>query len=292
VEGKLSMHGIYTIRSANRQQGFTLVELLVAMAVTGIVMGAVYSTCKSQQDSYVAQEQVTELQQNLRAALYTMGHEIRMAGFDPTGDASASIESASHNSINFTMDINDGTDNDGDGDVDEADESILSDGDVSDNNENITYTTFVDAAGISKILRTTGTNQIVAEYIDGLGFAYAFDNDGDGQLDTAGGDLIWAVDSDGDNFLDLNLDTNGDGAIDATDDTDTNGTIDGTALANPVPINRIRAVKIWLLAKTSRMDRNYTNTNTYVVGDKIITPGGSNRRRLLTTTIQCRNMGL
>ena len=67
----------------SKQQGFTLTELLVAMAMVGIVMAAVYSTYKSQQDTYVAQEQVAEMQQNLRASLYRMTRDLRMAGFNP-----------------------------------------------------------------------------------------------------------------------------------------------------------------------------------------------------------------
>jgi prepilin-type N-terminal cleavage/methylation domain-containing protein len=37
-------------QSANLQHGFTLTELIVAMAMAVIVMGALYSTFKSQQD--------------------------------------------------------------------------------------------------------------------------------------------------------------------------------------------------------------------------------------------------
>ena len=70
-------------RLANLQQGFTLVELIVAIAIAGIVIGAIYSTYKSQQDSYVVQTHVVEMQQNLRAALYMIGRDIRMAGFNP-----------------------------------------------------------------------------------------------------------------------------------------------------------------------------------------------------------------
>ena len=67
----------------HKQQGFTLTELLVVMAMTGIVMAAVYSTYKSQQDSYIVQEQVVEMQQNLRAALFLLGKDLMAAGFNP-----------------------------------------------------------------------------------------------------------------------------------------------------------------------------------------------------------------
>ena len=65
------------------QRGFSLIELLVSMAMLGIVMTAIYSTYKSQQNSYVAQEQVVEMQQNLRAGFYMLGKDMRMAGFNP-----------------------------------------------------------------------------------------------------------------------------------------------------------------------------------------------------------------
>jgi type IV pilus assembly protein PilW len=92
-------------QSANLQHGFTLTELIVAMAMAVIVMGALYSTFKSQQDSYVNQEVVAEMQQNLRAALYMMARDIRIAGYDPSELADAGIVSAGPNSINFTFDI-------------------------------------------------------------------------------------------------------------------------------------------------------------------------------------------
>jgi prepilin-type N-terminal cleavage/methylation domain-containing protein len=72
----------------HRQQGFTLTELLVVMAMTGIIMAAVYSTYKSQQDSYVVQEQVVEMQQNLRAALFLLAKDLMAAGFNPAKNPS------------------------------------------------------------------------------------------------------------------------------------------------------------------------------------------------------------
>jgi len=62
-------------------QGFTLVELMVAMAISLVVMGAIFLTFKSQQDSYVIQDQVSAMQQNLRAAMYMLTRDIQMAGY-------------------------------------------------------------------------------------------------------------------------------------------------------------------------------------------------------------------
>ena len=62
-------------------QGFTLVELMVAMAISLVVMGAIFLTFKSQQDSYVIQDQITATQQNLRSAMYMLTRDIQMAGY-------------------------------------------------------------------------------------------------------------------------------------------------------------------------------------------------------------------
>jgi type IV pilus assembly protein PilW len=54
------------------QKGFTLIEFLVAMAVAGIVMAGIYSAYYSQQKSFVVQDEMAEMQQNLRAAMFFM----------------------------------------------------------------------------------------------------------------------------------------------------------------------------------------------------------------------------
>jgi type IV pilus assembly protein PilW len=106
-------------------------------------------------------------------------------------------------------------------------------------------------------------------------------------VDTSGGGfIIWAIDSDGDGDLDFSLDTNDDGVI------DTNDNPAGVALAPEVDISRIRAVKIWLLARTGRVDRSFTNSTTYVVSDQQLQYNDNFRRRLLTTAVSCRNMTL
>jgi len=136
--------------------GFTLTELLVAMGISGIVMASTYSVYHSHQKSYVAQEQVVAMQQNLRAAMYYMEREIRMAGYDPTQSAAAGIATADGNSIRVTLDITE------DGDTGDADEDItycLSDSDGDGDND----------------LERNGN--LIAENIDALDFVY-LDEDG------------------------------------------------------------------------------------------------------------------
>ncbi len=63
--------------------GFTLVELMVALAVGSIVMAAVMTAFQAQHNTYLAQGQVVEMQQNARVALDMLELDIRSAGNDP-----------------------------------------------------------------------------------------------------------------------------------------------------------------------------------------------------------------
>ena len=65
-------------------RGFSLVELVVAMAISLVVMAGVYKVYVTQQDTYLLQEQVAEMQQNARVAKYVLTKDIRMVGYNPT----------------------------------------------------------------------------------------------------------------------------------------------------------------------------------------------------------------
>jgi prepilin-type N-terminal cleavage/methylation domain-containing protein len=67
--------------STSREQGFTLVELMVAVAISLILLGAIFLTFKSQQDSYLTQDQISTMQQNLRAAMLMITKDLQMAGY-------------------------------------------------------------------------------------------------------------------------------------------------------------------------------------------------------------------
>ncbi len=74
------------------QKGLTLIEILIALAISAFVMAGIYSTFNSQYKSYMIQERIVAMQQNLRAGFYQLERNIRLAGFDPTGNAGAGIE--------------------------------------------------------------------------------------------------------------------------------------------------------------------------------------------------------
>ncbi len=89
-------------RSGN--QGFTLIELMMAITIFGIVMAAIYSAYMSQQKAYQVTDAVTEAQQNLRAAMYILEREIRMAGYDPKGSKKFGLGSLQPTYIDFSYD--------------------------------------------------------------------------------------------------------------------------------------------------------------------------------------------
>jgi len=61
--------------------GFTLVELLVAIALGLVILAGLYQTFRTQHDSYIVQDQVAAMQQNLRAAMYLITRDLQMAGW-------------------------------------------------------------------------------------------------------------------------------------------------------------------------------------------------------------------
>jgi type IV pilus assembly protein PilW len=152
----------------NARDGYTLLEILVATAITGVVMGSIYTSFYSQDKSYVTQSELTEMQQNLRGGMSLMMKEIRMAGCDPTGKANAGIVSATPDLVSFSLDTRG------------ANADDPPDGDTSDPNEMITYTLYdSNRDGVNDTLsRRTGGgwNSPAAENIDALNFVYLDEN--------------------------------------------------------------------------------------------------------------------
>jgi type IV pilus assembly protein PilW len=110
-----------------KSSGFTLIEIMVTLLISVIIVGAVFAVYSTQQKSYVASDQVAEMQQNLRAAMLAMTREIREAGCDPTGYAHAGFTVAGIGQLGFTRDVAGHTvnPNQSDGDTTDANEDII-----------------------------------------------------------------------------------------------------------------------------------------------------------------------
>jgi len=168
-------------------KGFTLIEILIALIISAVILAGIYSTYYSQQKSYITQEQVTAMQQNLRAAMYFMEREIRMAGFDPNRTADAGILIAKRAELHFTADRNKN------GNVSTA---------SGNPDENIRYALTNDANGDGvfdarpcHLGRETwgGGLQTLAEEIDALNFVY-LDEDGNTLDDDGNGNVTTSID--------------------------------------------------------------------------------------------------
>jgi len=114
-------------------KGFTMVELMIAVAVSMFILAAVYVAINSTQRHSTNIERKVTAQQDVKPALDIMALEIGMASYNPTVAAGLwvvpsgtclgtaanqtyrGIQEATANSIVVEMDISDGSGGDGDG---------------------------------------------------------------------------------------------------------------------------------------------------------------------------------
>ncbi len=282
-------------------KGFTLIELMVAVLISVFIMMAIYMTFASQEKSQITQKQITEMQQNIRAAMHIMASEIRLAGHDQSlgRTAGARLIEAGPGYIQFSMDIclTDGTvyvydDNGTPGDTSD-DSKVDPDGSTDGPNENVIYAFdpaddadedgMIDSpsANFEKLVlrRKTCPTDLTcsgllpfAEFIQGIRFTYF---DGAGNLIDNGGSRLSATQR-----------------------------------------SNVRTIRIAILGRTKRDIREMPDTNTYdmagvreadgkcydlqtptsppdVIDCGTVGPFNDTfRRRLLITTIKCRNLGI
>mgnify|MGYP001823302838 FL=1 len=109
-----------TVSQKNNHRGFTLVEMVMVLAISTIVLAAMYSVFTIANKNFTTQNAAANVQQNLRSAIGLMARDIRVAGLDPTGSDNFGITYASQTKIRFTMDSIDSGSGDFNGIVDEA----------------------------------------------------------------------------------------------------------------------------------------------------------------------------
>ena len=89
----------------SNQQGFSLIELLITLALAGVVMGAIYGVFISSNRSYRTQDNIADAQQRVRVGIDFMVDDIRVAGLDPLNSGNFGIENATATNLRFTSDI-------------------------------------------------------------------------------------------------------------------------------------------------------------------------------------------
>ncbi len=156
------------------QYGFSLIEMMITLAVGSLVTAGLYGSFVQQQKVYTLQNQIVDMQQNARLGMDLMVGELRMAGFNPTGEAEVGFQvgedsdiTGAH-SIRFALDLTDNPDGRGEC-------TGPPDGDSEDCNENITYRLYDSRRDFDFDLgRKSGDGRItpVIENVTGLDFCY------------------------------------------------------------------------------------------------------------------------
>jgi prepilin-type N-terminal cleavage/methylation domain-containing protein len=319
-------------KEKTRNRGFTLLELLVTLVLSLVVIGAIYRTFKSQEDSFVIQDQVTAMQQNLRAAMYTMSRDIQMASFisnfdsttytnidwDPTLAGNEVIRPliyGRNNDDGSGIDVKPGSDvlvvvkasND------PADRRQLTGGDAA-TNYTLTLTAFQNDAGgplnldpavykFGVLLKSDLSRAEVFEVQSKAGNTLTFTNSlqenyGTGDWVYRADVIIYKVNEDANHPSLLRENLGNDNGFQVIAENMDNLQFqyvlaNGTTVDDPAGQEaNVRAVQVCLLARTDHVNRGYTNNNAYTMGDQVITPHDGYRRRLLTSLVKTRNIGL
>jgi len=233
--GAFSMIKSLPVDQKRGRSGFTLVEVLIAMLIGGVVLAAVMASFQSQHNTYLAQDQVVEMQQNARAAMDMLVRDIRSAGYDPTHDKllGAGITTAGANNLVFTRD-------NGAGGLETLDYSLFDAFEFTappsnDGLPDDLARDFTPAGGVS------GGRQVVAENISQLEFRY---------LDGSGNPTATSAD--------------------------------------------IRSIQVSIMVQASQPDtKSPPASRTYTTPSGTVWNSTAGFRSVyLTTTVQCRNLGL
>jgi type IV pilus assembly protein PilW len=163
------------IQTAFNQKGVTLIELLVVFIISGMIVAGIYRVFTAQSRAYIVQDQVVEVQQNIRVASEVLLKDLRMAGYD-------------NNSVNSKVKI--------------AVPIIAGDHSITVNYEydNTTqYTVTYRRDSVSSILMrqlttikddgatTVGAEEPLLENVDTFDLVYGVDQDDDGKMDDLNG---------------------------------------------------------------------------------------------------------
>ena len=138
-------------------------ELIVSMSIGLVVLAALAKTFTVQSRQNTAEEQISQMQQNARAALDLMVREIQMAKYNPAGSAFSSAYGVTYSTsqLEIKADMN------GDGSVSTTSGSV----------EDIIYAYDNANLRITRKLGSSGTAEILADNVTAFTFSY-YDGNG------------------------------------------------------------------------------------------------------------------
>ena len=275
------MHAMNKRSVMNNSRGFTLVELMVVVLLTAIAVVAIYRGYTSFSHSADVQEQIIEMQQNLRIGMHMLEKDLRRAGMNEEEDENAGFEAAEASTVSFNMDLWGGNALQGedrdeldvlDGSADNVIEDVTGDGDTPLPNDFGERIRFSRSASNRTLLRE------VWDCCNAAGNGYYMPP----QAVVANVDALDLVYLDEDR---ADLDP------DATPDDPDDGR---TPLAGD-DMAAIRSAQACLVVSTTNEDYRYTNNEEYrnLQGSLIYkAPGDNFRRRMFCKEIKIRNAGL
>jgi prepilin-type N-terminal cleavage/methylation domain-containing protein len=144
------------------QDGFTLVELMVAMSIFLLILVGIFQVFDPSRNAYQVSERKLDVQQNARVAMDRMARQIRMTGYFP--------ENVDNNNANDLQNP-----------IQVATESALSvAGDLDGTGASSVYTFCRDSSGLRRVQGAIGAagsytcanGQLMAESVTALNFAY------------------------------------------------------------------------------------------------------------------------
>ena len=155
------------------EKGVTLIELLVVLVICGVVIGGIYKVFIAQTRTYAVQDQMAEIQQDVRGAMEIIVRDLRMAGFQERSYGSATISNTPiiPDNSNSKITVNY--------------EYISSTGATSTN------TVIYNLAAGSLTRTLNGAQEPLLDNVTTLEFKYGIDANGDGIID--GIDLVTGV---------------------------------------------------------------------------------------------------
>ncbi len=113
------MRTVIKADSCKSEKGYSIVELLVALGMGMVALAAFYSVFSVQSRRLSVEEQIVEMQQNVRNGMDVMIAEVRMAGYDPTGAGNFDGITCDTTQLRVKLDL------DGDGSVTGANEDVI-----------------------------------------------------------------------------------------------------------------------------------------------------------------------
>lgn len=144
--------------------GFTMVEMLMVLAIISIAFGTIYKSFETLNRSTTTENVKAGIQQSVRIAVDFMVQDIRLAGLNPLGTPDIGFKENLPEKIQFTMDAN-------------------FDGDDDDTFEDITYE--LNSADGTLVQTNHLGPEVLIDNVSNLNFTY-LDMDDQNTLDPSG----------------------------------------------------------------------------------------------------------